>query len=507
MMPSQSQMVRRLAIAQNGDEAHATMLLNEEGLGFARRGLAPSGAELYSWWNPLTANYWPQRHKLPTLDHVGHQTISQKLNGEYWNARNALESGGKGNYPIDAPMMGWAHPWGVPYGGMTGGSEIWLYDGLRVAETASNKGYKLAQMSHRMYMTRSPNALYSKWGEPTHPDDWAYPAGTGLTAVNMEFFMKLLKGPDPFGFNQAPTFQANHVAGAGLKPWYENALLGYGPPDFQHYIRITRNPKTLAWLGNDAMAKDELKHFAHIFQMSYHGYPKPNGNNSAGSGLLQAKNFTTGVPNKAFAFGRGQGWGLDTNLAYYAVADDTWRKNNKPWFNQVADNVLNGQASCSGFIQGNKNSKWVGGQFRARSSVEQAIVENALWGLKETVFRDADIARFNQTEYVLKESTKAMIGPMAWSTNHNAPWFYLAVTPLDLTQAPFCGSVPPGGAGNGPDKYQNWSSFAYGYQLTNDPMFLQRAAEQQGGGNLLTGLQASGLTNLGNKAALLATMQ
>jgi hypothetical protein len=108
---------------------------------------------------------------------------------------------------------------------------------------------------------------------------------------------------------------------------------------------------------------------------------------------------------------------------------------------------------------------------------------------------------------VLVASTSAMIGPMAW--NGTGPWSHLAVAPLDTTQAPFCGSIPTGGGGNGNDNYQTPSSYAYGYMLTGDSTFLTRAAQAQAGGatNLLTALKGQGYNNLENKAALMSVLQ
>ena len=58
----------------------------------------------------------------------------------------------------------------------------------------------------------------------------------------------------------------------GLDPYYENDLLGFSAHDYQHYNRFTRNAKTLAWQGNDAIARDDLRLAAENYNFSFHQY-------------------------------------------------------------------------------------------------------------------------------------------------------------------------------------------------------------------------------------------
>jgi hypothetical protein len=81
------------------------------------------------------------------------------------------------------------------------------------------------------------------------------------------------------------------------------------------------------------------------------------------------------------------------------------------------------------------------------------------------------------------------------------------VSDKDLGLPPYCNSVPAGGAGMGPDHYQGWSSLAYGYQLTGDDEFLQKASLMGDNGDLLTWLQNQGTGNIVNQSALLALLQ
>jgi hypothetical protein len=504
-MPRQGEMHRRLAIAPIGLEDEARDLVEQKGLGFALRGLAPDNQELWSWWNEATASYGTQRHVLPKLDFMSTTQLDGMLEGEYWGVRTALESGNPGPFPILAPALGWAHPWGISYGGATGGAEIYLYDGLTVAERGSRLGILTAQMCARMHAERMPLQLWKQNGDPVEVKD-VLVQGPNFPYVPMNYYVVLLNGPDPFGFNQAPLFQVQAVQQAGLQPDYESQLAGYSPIDVQHYVRVTRSLKTLIWLSNDQLARDELRHAAGIAHLSYHEYAVNSSGLPAASGILGAEQFVNSNPGKGLNFGRGEAWSLDAIVGWYSLADDAWRAPMRRYFERVADLVAKGQVPCTGFVQASQVSGWLGGQYRARSNPESAIVDNALWAIKERVFRGVDAGRLAQTESIIRDATYGMIG-MGWSTQYNAPWFNLAVTSLGPTYVPFCVSLPSGGADGGGDNYQSWCSFAYGYELTGDTLFLQRAAAMSGGGNLLLNLQNGGVENLQNKAALLATLQ
>jgi len=96
---------------------------------------------------------------------------------------------------------------------------------------------------------------------------------------------------------------------------------------------------------------------------------------------------------------------------------------------------------------------------------------------------------------------------MSWSPEYEGPYFAVAVSDQNLSIPPYCGSVPDGGAGMGPDHYQCWSSMAYGYQLTGDPEFLNKASLMGDNGDLLNWLLNQGNSNLVNQSALLSMMQ
>ena len=244
---------------------------------------------------------------------------------------------------------------------------------------------------------------------------------------------------------------------------------------------------------------------AELARMTYQPLPNSASGYMDVWGLARDVTSTTNNPGRGFSFGRAEGWMADAMCAAYSVADDAWRAEALPWFQTVSDVVARGQASCSGFIQSIVNSKMFNGNYRARQSIEQAITENALRSMVETVFRDVDSARTLQTEMTLENSAYAMVGPMAWHNNWHGPASYLAVAPLNGSLPPYCGSSP--GQTNGPDTYQIWATFAFAYEMTGDQVFINRAAEALGGGDLRTLLESDGYNALENRAALMALAQ
>ncbi|MEO6708257.1 MAG: hypothetical protein ABI054_12435 [Planctomycetota bacterium] len=507
-MPSQGQFVRRLALCKIGQEVKARALLNDEGQAFCKRGMSPTnGQELYSWWNPQTARYFPQRHRLPELDYIGQTVIRTKLAGQLTILENAFNSGlaATGFGMVLTPNLGWAHPWGVKYGGMTGGGEINIFDGVLTAESASNEGYRIAQLTQRAYDDRQPDALYNKDGRPTELLQWTIPGANG-PYVNMKFYQKLLAGPDPFGFGQASTHQVSWVSGNNKKPAYEAMLSSYMPIDLQHNIRITRTMKVLSWLGNDSLAKDDLRMRAEIFRLSWHDMPNNASNVPQGGGLLDNYRVVTANPGCGFKVGRGEGWGIDTVNAAYSLGEPSYRTSLMPWYSMVSLTFSRGQAPCNGYLQSQVTAKALNGLYYQRQQYEASIIENGLRGAVESVLRGVDPAATSRVEIVLREQIEAMISPMAWDPVQRGPWKNLAMAPATQPSAMYCNFIPPGGTSTGVEKYQNWSSYAYGYEISQNPDLLLFARSQMGG-DLLNAFHSQKFKDVDNRAALIALIE
>jgi hypothetical protein len=518
VMRWQGQFHRRLALAPDRPDAvlAARAQLDGAGRAFCTRGLDGRGQEYWSWWNPETARYFPQRHRLPLLDHVGDDALEATLAGQLGFLAAHLASGlGTGDYPLASNRLGWGHPHGVSYGGMTSGLEIHCYEGLETAAAASPTGYRYYTLLHRMQTDRQPNALYRLDGEPSSVEEWLVENGEADYVPFLHYNVPLTHGsrPDPFGIRSAPQFQNDFVAANGLQPGYESAHLGFDPHDLQHLIRYTRSAKLLVWLGNDSLALDDLRMQAESFHLAYHPYANDASGNAQTTGLLDKLRFVQQHPGNGFPFGRGEGWGLDCAVAVYATADGPWRARKLPWLMRITDVLLQGQAACSGFIQAMISDKAVDGRYRARQAIEQSIAENALVGLHESVFTRAHPAFAAIVRDVLADSLRAFISEMSWFSGESGPWRFTGVGPLNPALPAWCSRAEmPADAWTAGDisGYLGWSSLAYGYELTRDFDFLRHARIQIGGSNfpdLVARLLDEGTENLENRAALLALVQ
>ncbi len=505
---------RRLWIAASADAGLARAYADGQGQGFCVRGTELfSGADYWSWWNKGTARYFPQKYQLPALDHVGRAYLRTQHFNEWTHLAERLQNGtNDGNYPIASGVLGWGHPYGVSYGGMTSGNEIFCWDGVSTAASASYHGLQSYRAVHRMHTERQPNVLYDVDGEPTSVERWLRENGNADYVPFSHYIVPFLGGsyPDPFGFAAAPRFQINHVSANNLKPGYEDAHLGFDPHDYQHFIRYTRSAKVLAWLGNDALAKDDLRLEAEMFHLSYHGHFNNQFGGAIGSGLRACKDLIAANPGKGGPFGRGEAWGVDCALAAYNLGTPQWRASKRPWFAEVVEVLADMQGVCNGFLQGQVSPKAVGGLYRARQQIEQSITEHMLQGVRASVFRGVDPGHADMTRDVLVESVYAFLSDMAWAPGFG-PWRYAAVGPREVALPVWCRrSDMPGNAVTTGDyeTFQDWSSFAYGFELTGDPIFLERALVQfSPSTSLLTRLRNEGTDNIENWSPLLALMQ
>lgn len=379
VMPSQAQFQRRLVLAPTAapgqpDWKSAQVLLRREQLAFCRPNALPASGtpseSWWSWWNPATARYFPQRHALPRLDHIALAPLLAQQQADLDKLVAHVQSGASyGALPVPSPGLGWAHPWGVAYGGMSGGDEIVLWEGIECAWSASNAGYRLFELAHRMNNDRQAVALFDRDGEPTRFEQWVEQGPNG-PYVDMFFYMTLKPGNDPFGFDVAPTFQEQYVLANGLAPDWEDDLALYEPHDQQHLVRYLRCAQVLSWLGNDALAKDDLSMQAQLVRLSYHPYYNSIYNHVSDTGLLYDQKEVALHPHSGFDIGRGEGWAFQALNSAYALAEPQWRALTRPYFDQLVDLVATGQSSCTGILQSYAYEKILEGKYHARQSIE-----------------------------------------------------------------------------------------------------------------------------------------
>ena len=508
-MPQQGQLHRRLVLAPETETVRAKAHADREGLGFVRPG--PGGASsplLWSWWNGATANFFPQRHQLPRLDQIDPAKLGQDLTTAFVQLRDHLALGtGDGIYPVVSGDLGWAHPYGVAYGGMTGGDGIEFLWGIKSLVAGSRDGYRRFEVLHRMNTERMPNALYRLDGEPSRLGDWLQVSSvTGETYVDFFFYMHPTGSNDPWGFTTAPTHQVEHVKANGLEPAYEAALAAYEHYDIQHLVRYTGPAKLLAWVGNDSLAKDDLELQAELIHLSYHPFHNSAYGHVQGTGMRADIDYVAANPAQGFPFGRAEGWSMDTMTAAFVLGNDDFRQRKLPWLQSIAQLIVQGQEACSGFLQSEIYVKILGGNYRGRQVVEESIVQNGALGVLRSVLVGLDPVRAQMLEDALRHSLYALIGPIAWDPAQSEPWSQTATGPLDLALPGFCTTLPSDGTSGITDSWQQWASLAYGLELTGDPAFLLKA-ETMLGMPLFQLTVDQDLSSLGNRAALHAVVE
>lgn len=530
VIPKYFHVSRRLVIAPSATLALAKELATHAGLGFAVPGQSSTdaAAELFSFENPATGRFLPPRHFIPNLDHVGKDVIRQKLTAELskysalvQTGKPLLDAGGKGMYPVMFGNLGPFQPWGVQYGGMTGGTEIHPFEGVDVATSASRDGYRFLELVHRMRAARQANHLYEANGEGIAWENWVVDGPNGKYAPLRLFNswdLKVCSACDPFGFKNAPLHQKTHVTQNGQVPSYQADLVGYDPEDHQHLIRLVRTQVALVWLGNDPFAKDDLVATAELANIQLLPIPLWYSGTTPKPSLGSLYDHLPTPPGKGVSWGRGEWWMQYALLGAYSVADDTWRaKKRQTFFDVVVDQVLApGIIPCSGYIGVNVN-KNTENKYRSRRGNEAAFGDTVMLGTLRTVYEGIDPARVQTLTDLIAKSTKASIlDGLSWNPAWNAPYVEMPTAPAS-GGTPYCkwSELPADAQGyaqaSGANKYEIYLPIAFGSELTGDPEFLTKGdlvlGSQVQAPTLLAKLQKDGLDALPIRAPLIACLE
>lgn len=407
MMGPQAQFSRRLVLTPRGTRKRARLHLDGVGHAFCVR-----GSGLWSWFNENTGRYFPQRHVLASLDfwRRGKSLGKSNVRAEDWRRTRELEEvlrtgkGGRGYAVSD--VMGWAHPWFIRIEGGAGGEGIAMFEGHRAAGAASVGDYVRLELLHRMNMARQPEAAYDRFGEPLGYHAWL--RGDGKIPFDFRTNAHILPPPFRLPMRDGPpaSAQVREVVKRGLRPAYDRGtpfekkgnypgdpkvLLAWSPHDGQHMIRYTKNTKALVWLGNDALAKDDLLLSAELFRLMWHESPHVPASWSEGITLRVQERIATEFPHTGIHINRDHAWGIDSMCAAYSTASMQWRAKNFSWFSKVAE-VLDLAAMPNGIVQRNEvNSKILGHtRYAAAQGFEVLFLVHSMRALTESVFRGVD---------------------------------------------------------------------------------------------------------------------
>ncbi len=492
MMGPQAQCLRRLTLYPPDGESergHPSI----QGLAFCQ-----PGPELWSWWNPLTAGYFPQRSLLVRWDSLGRQGVGartalrERVGTRLQRLRQVLTSGEAGGRLVCGPVMGWAQPMGVPIQGMTGGSGIEALDGQRMAFAADSRGVEALMLEHRMHACRQRDAQWSAMGEPVGYHLWADQQGkvpfdfrTNAGMVPPAFKLPARGGPPASEqvravqlANLRPSYdRASPGQSDGQMPTEDSALLTWWPHDGQHMVRYTGAPKALVWLANDALAKDSLLHAAELFHLAFHEGTHKRENWSPGMTLRVLENLVRRYPGHGLPIGRDQAWGIDAACAAYSCATPQWREQHKSWLTRVAQLLVDG-AMPNGLLQRQVNGKVLDGRYASSQTFEAHFLLHAERCLIESVLSKVEPELAQSLLEIHNAGLDYLYFGPVWSapmtTLHSktpiaGPRWHFAVAPGDdYSEAPYCSPedygpafLPSEGLDLGVETRYGWGPLAY----------------------------------------------
>lgn len=494
-MRKQDQMNRRFVITQRKNTNHAQNLRWLSGLGFVPPDREFDGVPLWSWWNPATARYGSNKAILPRTEHpqlndpwkppVNQNTILAWDKASLAKLRNILKTGSAGfdEFLFAQAVIGNRHVYGVPYGGMTGGGEIWEDPYAQNIFAGSKDAVLIARGVGQMYMDRTRNGLHDLHGNPTryttlikNDIDGTPYIQAGLNTISL--VADIGGSGDVFGFVNAPTFHTNDVIAQDKMPSWKGALDGIDVIDMQHLVRSVKELEFSAFISNDALAKEQFETLGNLIRISFRPEPKWNSYTQQYNpvGMLLARQHVDRYPHRGLVVGRDTGWMMDYSATAYTLSDVAYRSGLQPWFGEFADIMEKGQVACTGFTHTMVNyDKFWGdayadvGNIQGRQVFEQFILEGALRAMRESVFRGVDSPHLTAVNNVLWGSYVGHITTNIWNPAKNEPWYKVAVGPEDWSLPAFCPDdlIPLyhlDGAGN----FQAGSTFADTIRLARE---------------------------------------
>jgi hypothetical protein len=212
-------------------------------------------------------------------------------------------------------------------------------------------------------------------------------------------------------------------------------------------------------------------------------------------------------PGQGVDYQRSEGWGMDVAVAAYLVGGKDTRERLYPWFEKVAQLVEDGQSTCTGNVMATNVGKLFDGKYLTRYTGHTSYADNSLRSMQKSVFAGKDDDRANRVAQVLVGNAYAQVSPPYWNEAAGQPWSYVGIGPSDASEGEFCVELPDDANSGYTTNQKYYGSLAYAYEQTGDELFLFRAAEMLGGGDLLSRLEGQGLKNIETFAALLARVQ
>lgn len=552
MMPYRAQTVRRMALTPSDPDGlqKGHDLLHRAGQAFCIRG--SSDTDLWSWWNPLTARYFPQARPFPSLPSTGgssEASIRQTL--ENWFS--AIQVGVATQEPIvgqafdnstgSSKSLGWARPLGNTNGGGSGGPGIFFTNGVMTAASRSNAGYRLLEVVHQLKSDRQFNASYRADGMPTRHQDWVVPGPYITVDYNSASSNTLNSFGNPA--TAGPWLSNRLVDQQNLHPRYDLTfwshqvspcqILGadildcYSHTKVTHTTRYTSFALALAYLGNDALAGDDVLLQAEVERFNYTELSSPTMEAFSGS-LYDDELYIDGQLNSGFTIDRNEGWTIWLNAAAARIRNPQYDPNGFNFLQDREDWIANiseiyedglGELRDTSFDLDFPSMTRVGGilmswvfdsgctcvdscftdsseaqpvETRERQVFQDIIVLHALHAATASIPMDATVR--GRMDAIIEKVSYSTIMPYSWQPIPGSDWAPASLrasapanNPSQLYDLPTDtmtsgGSLDPGahpfcdGGNYGMNAVHYLpAAILSGYELTGDPVFLERYLE------------------------------
>lgn len=304
-------------------------------------------------WLEDWAKWMPMGLPLPNLSPSHAAYMNQRCDSEWAADAGAKQNGttiGTNIVPGQpGGRVGLDVPWGVDYGGTTGGSDREEINrtALYAALTGNPNGLRALKAEFSMVAYRTPIALVDDGGRPCTWEDWRTKGPFTLSGTDGRFARSQQKDLDgPFGFwaNRMPTIGSSEYSLAEWDRMVVDDYDGLYPIDWQHFIRFWSPAVGLYQLSGDPIAKWSLQLASEVFKMSM----ETQGN---ARGELQT---CLNLPGKGTTFGRAQGHGFALCGMAASISSNNWRARWRDLLSRFTDGVGLAQMVENGFRRAHK---------------------------------------------------------------------------------------------------------------------------------------------------------
>lgn len=490
----------RLVLHRPGDEDEVADVLDRRGWGTVR-------GDQGGWQDPAASAWLANHFTAPDLS-PWEASLEAELQDDRAAMEHAFETGEPYWYTGGLGALGPYHTYGVSYGGMTSGTEIYQCHGTDILWTAENDGLVAAEMRHRMVLDRQFGWFYRPDGALVTAFDLEQPDGSlPINVFNNEFVDVDENGA--MGFETA----SDIYAGVQPRPTYETVMLGTNPydgveqHDTQHAIRATYPLKTLVWAANDRMARHDLIAQSALWHIQFHDGP--------GGRLYNLAQWSDAHPHTGGEFGRGEAWVLDAVATWYALGSAAEREVLNDWFVLAASTVFQLETPLDVFY-GNRGGKITeyhefDKQYAIIQWYEHAIAIAALGALRESWAPDPWSKA--TLEDLIVDGALA-VWRTGWKPGTNGAWEQQAVAWMDPDVPAFASptEIPADGTGGNADNDQIAAPLGIAGRYANGAEALEIievAKSLTGSSDALEGFEnlTTYWLNLNNRAPLIAWLQ